>query len=184
MQKKRKYSANRIPALLLIGLLTASAGAAAQETVQQKPLTLKPVLTPAEKRLVLAERDTALAGADSLLASLIQQPAPGALSKDQLKKWRKQTEWLRSVRRRLAEYHGRLRLHLKQTQPASYRITAKRLRTAEVRKDSATVSLEQLQAEFLELQNSLQMESRQYQGVSNYLRVRHDTAMGSIRNMR
>lgn len=38
--------------------------------------------------------------------------------------------------------------------------------------------------EFLALQNSMQMESRQYNAVSNALKVRHDSAMAAVRNMR
>lgn len=38
--------------------------------------------------------------------------------------------------------------------------------------------------EFLALQNSMQMESRQYNAVSNVMKVRHDSAMAAIRNMR
>lgn len=38
--------------------------------------------------------------------------------------------------------------------------------------------------EFLALQNSMRMESRQYNAVSNALKVRHDSAMAAIRNMK
>ncbi len=38
--------------------------------------------------------------------------------------------------------------------------------------------------EFLALQNSMQMESRQYTAVSNVMKVKHDSAMAAIRNMR
>jgi hypothetical protein len=38
--------------------------------------------------------------------------------------------------------------------------------------------------EFLALQNSMQMESRQYNAVGNALKVRHDSAMAAIRNMK
>jgi hypothetical protein len=53
---------------------------------------------------------------------------------------------------------------------------------------TAVSELEELQAEmnmqFLALQNQMQMESRQYNAVSNALKVRHDTAMNAIRNMK
>ena len=38
--------------------------------------------------------------------------------------------------------------------------------------------------QFLSLQNSMQMESRQFQAVSNALKVRHDSAMSAVRNMK
>jgi hypothetical protein len=43
---------------------------------------------------------------------------------------------------------------------------------------------ETMQLEMLALQNSMQMESRQYNAVSNALKVRHDSAMAAIRNMK
>ncbi|HSG80822.1 MAG TPA: hypothetical protein VLC48_01125 [Gemmatimonadota bacterium] len=41
-----------------------------------------------------------------------------------------------------------------------------------------------LQQQFLSLQNQMQMESRQFNAVSNALKVRHDAAMAAIRNMK
>jgi hypothetical protein len=38
--------------------------------------------------------------------------------------------------------------------------------------------------EFLALQNAMQMESRQYQALSNASRVAHDVAMASVRNLK
>ena len=38
--------------------------------------------------------------------------------------------------------------------------------------------------QFIGLQNSMQMESRQFQAVSNALKVRHDSAMSAVRNMK
>jgi hypothetical protein len=38
--------------------------------------------------------------------------------------------------------------------------------------------------QFMQLQNSMQMESRQFQAVSNALKVRHDSAMSAVRNMK
>ncbi len=38
--------------------------------------------------------------------------------------------------------------------------------------------------QFISLQNSMQMESRQFQAVSNALKVRHDSAMSAVRNMK
>jgi hypothetical protein len=42
----------------------------------------------------------------------------------------------------------------------------------------------QMNMEFLALQNQMQMESRQYNAVSNALKVRHDSAMAAVRNMK
>jgi hypothetical protein len=38
--------------------------------------------------------------------------------------------------------------------------------------------------QFLALQNQMQMESRQFNAVSNALKVRHDAAMSAVRNMK
>lgn len=38
--------------------------------------------------------------------------------------------------------------------------------------------------QFLALQNQMQMESRQFNAVSNALKVRHDAAMAAVRNMK
>jgi len=38
--------------------------------------------------------------------------------------------------------------------------------------------------QFMQLQNAMQMESRQFQAVSNALKVRHDSAMSAVRNMK
>jgi RHS repeat-associated protein len=42
----------------------------------------------------------------------------------------------------------------------------------------------QMNLEFLQLQNQMQMESRQFNSVSNALKVRHDSSMAAIRNMK
>jgi hypothetical protein len=42
----------------------------------------------------------------------------------------------------------------------------------------------QMNMEFLALQNQMQMESRQFNSVSNALKVRHDSAMAAVRNMK
>jgi hypothetical protein len=38
--------------------------------------------------------------------------------------------------------------------------------------------------QFMALQNAMQMESRQFNAVSNALKVRHDSAMAAVRNMK
>lgn len=50
--------------------------------------------------------------------------------------------------------------------------------------DDMQKQLSQLEAQFLALRNSMQMESRKYQTISNALKARHDIAMNSIRNMK
>ena len=64
-------------------------------------------------------------------------------------------------------------------------------RGAAIRLQQLTTAVEGLQQQmldmnmqFLALQNQMQMESRQYNTVSNALKVRHDSAMGAIRNMK
>ncbi len=50
--------------------------------------------------------------------------------------------------------------------------------------DDMQKQLSQLEAQFLALRNSMQMESQKYQTISNTLKARHDIAMNSIRNMK
>lgn len=50
--------------------------------------------------------------------------------------------------------------------------------------DEMQAQLEDLQGQFLALQNSMQQESRRFQTISNAMRARHDMAMNSIRNMK
>jgi len=44
--------------------------------------------------------------------------------------------------------------------------------------------MQDMHPQFLALQNQMQMEARQYNAVSNALKVRHDAAMSAIRNMK
>ncbi|MGD2153672.1 MAG: hypothetical protein PVG79_10425 [Gemmatimonadales bacterium] len=44
--------------------------------------------------------------------------------------------------------------------------------------------MQDMHPQFLALQNQMQMEARQYNTVSNALKVRHDAAMSAIRNMK
>ncbi len=70
------------------------------------------------------------------------------------------------------------------------RATRERTSTARPQSEllSAISEMSELQArlemEMLALQNAMQMESRRYQTISNALKVRHDAAMASIRNMK
>ncbi len=50
--------------------------------------------------------------------------------------------------------------------------------------DAMQKQLDELEGQFLALQNSMQQQSRQYQTISNALKARHDAAMSSIRNMK
>jgi predicted transcriptional regulator len=59
-----------------------------------------------------------------------------------------------------------------------------RLRQLTAAVNSLQQEMLDMNEQFLALQNQMQMESRQYNTVSNALKVRHDAAMSAIRNMK
>ncbi len=67
---------------------------------------------------------------------------------------------------------------------ASDRGAARRLRQLTTAVDGLQQKILDMNMQFLALQNQMQMESRQFNAVSNALKVRHDSAMGAIRNMK
>jgi hypothetical protein len=66
----------------------------------------------------------------------------------------------------------------------SDRGAARRLQQLTTAVDGLQQRMLDMNMQFLALQNQMQMESRQYNAVSNALKVRHDAAMGAIRNMK
>lgn len=143
----------------------------------------------------VADLDAAVA----VLDELVSRPPPAALSRADLSAWNEHTKWLASVRDRYESLRG---------QYASFAVggavaggalpggsvlssaissSGKRAPGSEsVSTDgsAAPAGAEQLDAEFRKLQAAAQQESRRFQTLSNVSKVRHDTAMSSIRNMK
>jgi hypothetical protein len=67
---------------------------------------------------------------------------------------------------------------------ASDRGAARRVQQLTTAVDGLQQKVLDMNMQFLALQNQMQMESRQFNAVSNALKVRHDSAMGAIRNMK
>ncbi|UCC84857.1 MAG: hypothetical protein JSW46_08045 [Gemmatimonadota bacterium] len=66
----------------------------------------------------------------------------------------------------------------------SDRGAARQLRQLTTAVDGLQQKMLDMNMQFLALQNQMQMESRQFNAVSNALKVRHDAAMSAIRNMK
>jgi hypothetical protein len=67
---------------------------------------------------------------------------------------------------------------------ASDRGAARRLQQLTTAVGGLQQKMLDMNVQFLALQNQMQMESRQFNAVSNALKVRHDAAMSAIRNMK
>ena len=59
-----------------------------------------------------------------------------------------------------------------------------KLKLQATKKDSIQQKPMSMNMEFLALQNQMQMESRQFNSVSNALKTRHDSSMNAIKNMK
>lgn len=112
---------------------------------------------------VVEDRQNRLKAAIATFDELIRRKPPTGLTPGQLAEWNEQTRWLESVRDRYQKMNSAY-LPARQRSPAT---------------DMAT-----LNAEFLTLQNAVQMESRKFQTLSNASKARHDIAMAAIRNTR
>lgn len=100
---------------------------------------------------------------------LASQPHPKGLTKDQIKEAQKYNRWLRQKSSELKHF-------------------ANKWRSATGRLDSANQQFMELQRsynfQYLQLQNKISKENREYQLLSNIMKKRHDTAKNAINNMR
>ena len=119
-----------------------------------------------------------------LRALLIQQPMPEKLTKEQAKNWEEQTQWLKSVSGRLAAYQEKQKQSFKQSGPAQSMKFSQPEKAAVQQKEAAATSGSQPDQEFLSLQNSIQMESREMHTLSNAAKARHDAATAIVRNLK
>lgn len=143
-------------------------------------------------------RNQKIAAAMQTLKRLIRQPMPRGLSPKQQQEWLQQTKWLKLIQQRFSKYHQKANHVIKQSKglsvagsfipgaPAVSSAIGKGQKKTPANPSGKNVQsqMNQMNAEFQALQNAAQMESRQFQSISNALKARHDIAMSSIRNTR
>ena len=110
------------------------------------------------------ERLSSLTTVDKTLENLIIQAPPKQSSKTELEQWRKQTQWFSVTRKKYSDY----KLDLTKVKQV----------------ESLETHMAQMNMQFLALQEATQMESRNFQKLSNDSKARHDIAMNAIRNMK
>lgn len=106
------------------------------------------------------------------IGKAIDQPMPGGLGAEDQKAYLAQTEWLKSVRRRMEAISGTSEV----TAPrdvATGQATGKRQHGSVV-----------IVKEWGPLRSAIEEESRQFNTLSNASKVRHDIAMNAIRNIK
>ena len=141
----------------------------------------QPTVQASSQRKVWVQRESDLKSTRKKLEQLIKQKRPVNLDSRAIKNWDEQTEWLKNVVKQLAAYQKKLQHTLKNTDGNVKVVQGKKTISAKPTESDHT---SQLDIEFVNLQNSLQMESRRFQTISNATKVRHDSATATIRNMK
>lgn len=131
-----------------------------------------------DRHAELQSRQLLIAKNVGVLKELATQEMPANISRKDRRKWKEQTEWINSVVKRLAVHEKNVKLVLKDTKKGVKKGSPPTVQKASLQQMS------DMNMQFLQLQNSMQMESRAFNAVSNALKVRHDAAMSSIRNMK
>lgn len=144
---------------LLLAALTFCTIAAAPTPAESDPWKTRDAR---KLRALSKERADAIDGVTQELDRLIVQAGPRKMTLDEQAAWRAQSDWLKSVRSRLADYRGKL-----------------------MRQDTAMVEeMAAMNMQFLALRQASEKESRKFQTLSNASKARHDIAMNAIRNLR
>lgn len=126
----------------------------------------------------LKERMAALAKASRELRELAIRPVPKGLGYDETKQAYRYGQWLRSTSDRLdvLEQKGRRLLDYCE---AKRQAGPRAMVEAEMAEMSRAFNLQ-----YLQLQNSISQENRQFSMISNIMKNRHDTAKNAINNIR
>lgn len=153
--------------------------AAAQEIRQSIKPNIRAVSVCSPQRLiVLNERVEALAKASRELRTLASRPVPKGLVYDETKQAYRYGQWLRTTGDRLDALEAKGRQVIgycePKRQPGS-RIPAKN----EMAEMSHSFNLQ-----YLQLQNEITEENRQFTMISNIMKDRHDAAKNAIDNIR
>jgi hypothetical protein len=139
-------------------MVTKSAGLLQQKNI--KAVALYKALTQQKKKMAKATRG---------INKLIKKKKPGKLSKAESKEFDEHKKWLVKVETRISAHYAKLGKFLKQNKGGNLGIMAE---------------MKQMNMQFLNLQQVLQNQSRQYQTLSNAIKASHQAASNSIRNMK
>jgi len=132
----------------------------------------------------LITRDSSLTEIKATLLKLINKSHPKDLNSAQINEWERHTKWLKNVHKRLSNYHKKLNHCIRQNLEVAKEVPTESDTLDIKQKDLQMSEMQSLNQEFYTLKNSIQMESRQFLKISIILKVRHDIAMSSIRNMK
>jgi hypothetical protein len=169
--------ANRLCVSLLLSCLPLLA--VAQEIQQTITPNIRVVSVCSPQQLVvLNERVAALAKAGSELRALASQPVPKGLAYDETKQAYRYRQWLHTTGDRLDALEIKARQLVQYCEPKRHpdsRIVAKE----EMAEMSRSFNLQ-----YLQLQNTISEENRQFTMISNIMKNRHDAAKNAINNIR
>ncbi len=174
--------------ILLCGIYFKFIFAENHQTKQQKATTTIQIRTIQIKKtnpkVPLVKRDTCLTEIRTTLLRLISESYPKDLNSTQMHECEEQTKWLKSIHERLSKHQEKLQNCLKQNLQINSVVRADKEKLEVDKEDLQKSEMTNINNEFLTLQNSIQMESRKFLILSNTVKVRHDIAMSSIRNMK
>lgn len=155
----------RYRSLLLAALTFCTIAAAAPTPAKSDPWNTRDAI---KLSALSKERAEAIDGVTQELDRLVVQAGPRKMTPDEQAAWRAQSDWLKSVRSRLADYRGKLTAVGRELPNGA----------AMVEKMAA------MNMQFLALRQASEKESRKFQTLSNASKARHDIAMNAIRNLR
>jgi hypothetical protein len=168
----------------IICALGAPDGAAAQD----KPPTLLELKQAAVRGDAQLKKTAA---AMTALEKLSKMPPPTGLTLKQRAKWVEHTKWLQAQIARLKKFRDKHASAVNTLKSAISGSSSKGTSSGSSGQAGGGLTGAgmiqqnmQMNMEFLALQNQMQMESRQFNAVSNALKVRHDAAMAAVRNMK
>jgi len=156
----------RYRSLLLAALAFCTIAAARPTPAESDPWNTR----DARKLQALSkERAEAIDRLTRELDRLIVQAIPRKMTPDEQAAWRAQSDWLKSVRSRLADYRGKLAAALGREEPNG---------------GAMVDEMAAMNMQFLALRQMSEKESRKFQTLSNASKARHDIALNAIRNLR
>jgi len=133
---------------------------------------------------IKSERERLIQQKEKITANLVtlkkiaKEKAPASLNRKEKKQWKELSEWLESVIQTYSQKEKSLNAVISDSKKLAKKNSDTRSQ------ENMLEQMNQMNMEFLQLQNSMQMESRQFNTVSNALKVRHDAAQAAIRNMK
>lgn len=123
---------------------------------------------PVTDRRQIQDRVKTIKATRQILSNLSRQSIPKGLSREQQSELQKYNKWLSSACAKLDKLSKQGENLVRQN-------------TSTQKTDAM---LKSFNLQYLQLQNDMQKDNRQFTMVSNIMKVKHDTASGAIRNMR